>query len=622
MKQWRKIFGLKSLRRRLPFILLVLLIGLHLALATIHQADKGFVPSPLTHYGFTLVVDQTRILQGHTPLSPSIELNQSSKTVFDGKRDPNYTGVTVGWLLQEMYKGRFKGVWYNENPLQDYWNDIPLPYFIAALMHHFSGGSIMAAALTPMIFLAVLLLAIYGIGRQAGGPWTGLGAAAITAGYPGVFELARTHHDSLALGAAAAVLVYAIMRGDGFRRWWACALAGVIACLASRTGETITGFFTAGMIAAGPFLLEFYRLIRRLLQRAPGAWRGLVGMALVLSPSLLLIKWRRVLDFSSRVEESIVEEMARPELGTHVSESWAGLLNHLAYFFQLAFESLQPMMTLWLIVGALLIRGAPRGYRLAVALMVAVPLLPLSWMPKKATWYLYPCLPAMGLVTALGLQGLKSPRLRQWALGLAAACGLAMPLFYTLVPKHYRDSVDLDRISPKIKTTMKVHGFGSQNIDWHYACAESRKLAAVADQFLALDRRVASPGKSPRRVLLLGINTHPNEAFRYVVELRRPDLLVVDFFSEDISLDSKIKMIASLEEASFDYLIYLGSNMSLPWPQDPWDPYQWRRDWQYRFPEGTEWIRQRLAQIAKKQRLRKWARVDLPAGPIYMTTDQ
>ena len=589
---------------------------LHLLLAVAFHQNRGWFPSPLPHMGYKNIVDQTRILSGYKPLLSSNKLHLSVKTLFDGQRKDDFQLSNPRVLWRELSQGQLRGLWRNHDE-DEYWNEIPLSFFLPALIHTLSGGSIVAVALSSQIFLALLLFFTYKIGQRAGGPWIGLAAAALISGYPGVFELARTHHDSLANTALATALVYLLLRGDGFTRLGTCALAGVLAFMCSRVGENISCTVLIAMIVAGPFTLEVIRLGRRLAARPAKAWPGLLGLLLFVLPLLFLFDWSTVSALLRNLDHRFLSVDAGAMVGPHVPELLTGLVTHLAYLFQLTFDLLQPLMTLWFIAGAVLIWRAPRSLRLALALMILIPLIPLSLIPKKAINYVIPFLPAVALITALGLGALKSSRRRRWSLGLSAASGVTMLLFSSLMPPSVQQLVDLDRLSPDIKKTVLVLGLHGYSTVWHGDFNSQHKLAAAGHQFVT-HLRSAADNKRPQTVAVFGTSVRQIEGFRYILELSQPNLFVFDIINPNYAPGHISKTLAWLGEMPFDYLIYLDQDRPIPWPSEPWDALRARTDW--RLPADPTMRKLGEApfrRVVSKLRRRAWARVDLHSGPIY-----
>ena len=633
--------------RRLPIVLMVCLVALHMLLAAVEHNKRAFFPTHLIHSGYMVVVDQAHYFNGYLPLvghSGNIDLLE--KVLIDGRRGPEIKWSHPRALWEELTQGRFRKLWDSD----EYKNKLPLPFFLPAMIHSVSGGSIMATSLAPQVFLILLLFSVYGVGRRAGGPWLGLAAALIASGYPGIYQLARSHHDSLATGAMAAAVICLIVYSRGFTRLWICALAGIAAYISTLVSESMAGTMLIGLIVAGPFAMEYVRLIRRCRSRKVDVLWGMAGLALFLAPMCLLFNWDRISLFISYGQHSWAESDSYAFVGSHVPESLKAMVAFLAYFIRIPVDILRPTMTLWLVAGAVLLWRAPRGERLTVALWVAVPLVLQTVMPKKATQYIVPICPGLALVTALGLRGLKSPRRRRWAIGLAAGCGLMMPLFFSLVPRHYRGLVDLDQISPLIKETVKIYELplGDENDGLpllHHT--DLLPLARAGRELVAYDLENNSRVAGPRRVALFGGYNQMNESFRYVVELDHPRMFVLDLLGFNMVRTTRQLMLDELKADQFDYLIFVGNvpNSGLQeFPSDQWDPLKSRTDLSpilragdglsirpdekslmmmdgQSLPDQKRW-NARFRRFTKDLLKRRWKRVNLSEGPVYQAVER
>lgn len=602
-------------------VLLGLLIVLHVGLAARYHTSRGHFPGQLIHAAYSVVIDQARFLDGYAAVSPSTEDGQDAMTIFDGSRETEPLLSDSSALREALTHGWLRGLWRSEG----YWNEPSLSFFLPALLHALSGHRIEAAVLTPQLFLALTLLSVYGIGRRAGGPWTGLAAAAIASGYPGIVELAYTHHDSMATGAMAIAVVCLLQYSDGFTRLWASALGGIALFVSSCVGESVAGFMLVCLIVAGPLLVEWIRFALRIR----GGWRrvlrAVAGQALFAAPLVLWFDGGRIGYFRTREGEAWGEMSARATIGSHVPEFLDGPLGLLAYFFEITFDFVQPLMTLWLIAGAVLLYRAPRGGRVAMMLSVAVPLVLLSVMPKKASWYILPILPSLAVLTALGLRGWRTGRMRTRMLGAAAACGIATALFYSLAPPAWHSRLDADRISPSIKSTVNVCGL-SGGFNWQrMAVADpmADRIVTVGPDLVALDRARAPHARETRLVAVYGAFSYPIEGLRYVLELSEPELFVIDFINPLIKPETRMRMLDQMGDAHFEYLIILNERGGLrPLPPDNWDPLLSRMDWMNGQsltpqPERDTILRDQARSLLH----RPWERVELSAGPAYVAVD-
>ncbi len=90
-----------------------------------------------------------------------------------------------------------------------------LPWALGAWL---TGPSVPALRLLNMVYLGVLLGAVYLVGRRLLGPWTGVLAAAICSLYPGIYGAARQFGADLPGAAVTAFGVAVLLASDGFGR--------------------------------------------------------------------------------------------------------------------------------------------------------------------------------------------------------------------------------------------------------------------------------------------------------------------------------------------------------------------------------------------------------------------
>lgn len=129
------------------------------------------------------------------------------------------------------------------------------------------------------LFLAVTLLATYGLGVQLSGRWTGLLGAFLVGTFPMLFGLSRLFYAEVLLTALIALNLYFLVRSDGFahRRFallWGCTLG--LGMLAKWTMPAFVGL-PALLIAVRSGLLNDLR--QALRARTPD-WRSF-GLALL-----------------------------------------------------------------------------------------------------------------------------------------------------------------------------------------------------------------------------------------------------------------------------------------------------------------------------------------------------
>ena len=135
------------------------------------------------------------------------------------------------------------------------WNRPPLSHLVAVPLYRLFGVSTGVALMRNVLFVAMLLFSVYGIGKRYFGSRVGLLAAFIVSTYPILFSISRMPYVEYGLTAMVALAVYLLVASDGFRnrrssllmglvvglgiltKWQFVAFAGgPIACVAVRSG--------------------------------------------------------------------------------------------------------------------------------------------------------------------------------------------------------------------------------------------------------------------------------------------------------------------------------------------------------------------------------------------------
>jgi 4-amino-4-deoxy-L-arabinose transferase-like glycosyltransferase len=292
----------------------------------------------------------------------------------------------------------------------------PLSYWLAAPLLALSWPTADVATGVNALFLGLLLLSVYGIGRHLGGRGIGLLAAAIVSFYPILYGFSRLYLLDYPLTALTALAIWLLIESKGWRRRGLSLLCGVALGLGMLTKWTFAAF------VAGPILLS---LIAILVRRS---WRNLFNLALAgLAAALTagpwyLLNWRDLLAF---IRTPGSYRMT-------VSAGYRGLWHGLVYYVDtFADEQVLLPFALLFLLGLLLclvriktLRGRLAALALVLFGWLGVSLLFWAAYPTTDVRYTMPYLPATALITALGLAQIRPVWLRAGLLGLTACYAL------------------------------------------------------------------------------------------------------------------------------------------------------------------------------------------------------
>ncbi len=135
------------------------------------------------------------------------------------------------------------------------WSDYypPLVHLTVAGFYQLFGVSMDVAAMANSLYLALLLLAVYGIGERLAGPWVGLLSAFLVSLLPMVFAMSRYLYLDFALTAMVATNVCLLLRSDRFQRRGYALLYGL------SLGLGLLVKWTFVVFVAGPLLVALLR---------------------------------------------------------------------------------------------------------------------------------------------------------------------------------------------------------------------------------------------------------------------------------------------------------------------------------------------------------------------------
>jgi 4-amino-4-deoxy-L-arabinose transferase-like glycosyltransferase len=118
----------------------------------------------------------------------------------------------------------------------------PLFAASATIMYRLFGWSSDVATMVNVIYMAILLVATYAIGRKWGGIWLGLVSVALLACFPMFYAMSRYFYLEFALTAMVALTVWLLLSTEGFARRGMSLLFGLSLGLGLLTKRTFAVF--------------------------------------------------------------------------------------------------------------------------------------------------------------------------------------------------------------------------------------------------------------------------------------------------------------------------------------------------------------------------------------------
>jgi len=530
-------------KRTLAVVLLV-----HLGLAIQQLVWRVGFPPRTNHFGFKNVLELRRLFEGYIPTWP---------LVHPGRTTHYYPKIEeIDWwnpfvLFQELAAGKLRPLFQNHSDVI-YWVEIPHPFFLATLWGNLTEWTLWAIPLVFTGYFLLLLVSLYGIGSAVDDEWTGVSAAAVAGGFPVLFGFGRFIHDTLPIAALCTFMVWMALSSDGFRRWRRCVLFGLAGWSMLRSGESFYGSVLGMLVILGPVLIEVGHAFRAGLDR-----QRVVGLLLVVGIPIATFDWwwfGPAMDYLDD-EDPFGDIAMAPTIAPWIELKWHQTLKQGAYVVTLINDLVRPWMMFWVGLGALFLVRSPVRRKWGFAIMFLAPFLLLSWMTRKSNWYIVPVAPGLALLAVVGLRGLPG-KLGRGAVAAAGIAGMVSVLFYSLAPDNTRRAVPqwVDRPFRSAVIMREVELVPLKM----YA---GRSIISGAEEVVRTLDRVQPQDGNQRLLALFCEDQFWAWAFKYIVEMRRPDVHVVSL----IHMNLLEHYAAELDADEFSYLVHLGDHGVEPW---------------------------------------------------------
>ncbi|MFA6579673.1 MAG: glycosyltransferase family 39 protein [Elusimicrobiota bacterium] len=275
-------------------------------------------------------------------------------------------------------------------PHQAVWHSNPA-YLPAALFYAFFGTALCAAKLSNGVYLAILGISLYGMGRNIAGKTTGLLAVALCFMYPLIFQSSRQYGADLPAAAMTTLALRLMLRTDGFKD----RKAGILAGLAAGAALMVKG--QALLFLVGPALYLFGRTF--LSKRRPSEIKTPAANLLL---SLLAAAAAAALGWGPRIPETLRALFI--ELPRTHPPSYSLVNGLCAYGSSMYGSALGPGLFLLFLASLMAFarsRAEGKGFFLTA---LAVPIGYFAFLcGGYADRYLLPILPILALISAWGL---------------------------------------------------------------------------------------------------------------------------------------------------------------------------------------------------------------------------
>jgi 4-amino-4-deoxy-L-arabinose transferase-like glycosyltransferase len=362
------------------------------------------------------------------------------------------------------------------------------------------GKSLFAAKIALLPYLLVLLFSTYSIGRLLYSKFVGFMAAFFLFFYPVIFQSSRQYQLDLPLTALVTLSIYFLLKVDQFKNAKYSFLLG----LACGFAMLIKG--QAVLFIVCPFFYVLYCLSVKSgkeIFRAPFKSKQLRNllMALFISVLIAAIWWGpRISKVVPSFEEHIIDSVKNLENTPFTWNKKYSIESVLFYLWTLFYSLLRPFFSMIFIIflPVFLIRKIKhKGLYLN---WIIPPLLLFSLVfTIKHSRFLMPILPALALITALGLQYLQNKKVKFIILTTSVIFSLLQ--FYIL---SYDDG------EHSLVSIGRFKIFGENGFGADYGAGKPVNEDLKMDDLVSIIRNNETIGQAPKILIIDMSNVRPN----------------------------------------------------------------------------------------------------------------
>lgn len=316
-----------------------------------------------------------------------------------------------GWYLGYLGKSKLKAIL---STLKYRWeHHLPPFYFICSVIFNLIFGvSYVSSMMVNILFLGILLVSVYLLGKEMLNKEAGLVAAFILSFYPIVFGMTRVMKNDLAMTSFICLSLYFLLKSKGFTKLGFSILLGI------SVGIGLLLQFVFLLFFMPIFVWYLLKYIKDILDRKSikDLKIVLLGIVVCFACVLVIASIYYNKNHITTIKDVYLHFVMHSD--SNVSNPLRknitlGIRNFNYYFLRIVRAQLSPIMFLSLCATSIFFFISKAKYRTMFLIWVAIPYIFFSLLcASKYDRYLLPTLPALAVITGMGFSRIKNKILK------------------------------------------------------------------------------------------------------------------------------------------------------------------------------------------------------------------
>ncbi|MCG2710941.1 MAG: glycosyltransferase family 39 protein [Candidatus Omnitrophica bacterium] len=291
----------------------------------------------------------------------------------------------------------------------------PFTYLVASFFNNVFGMSPLVSIMTNILYLGILVVATYSIGRQMADIETGFLAAFFVSLYPAIYGLSRKFGLDLPLSALVAFSMQLFFINKSFHNRYICILLGIVMGCGTLIKIQYLIFVSVPFFYVSlPVFIRLYKSRKRKLNRVKTLYlnRG-INVIICLGIAAVICGWWLLSNIGLILKSLFAHSSGNIEtIDWQLRASLSGG-RWLLFYVLTIIKNISPIFAVTFILSLMFLRKSKLKNKRLFLLWLIIPWIFFTFLPVKRERYLLAILPVFALISALGIARIKRSEIKK-----------------------------------------------------------------------------------------------------------------------------------------------------------------------------------------------------------------